>query len=42
MVPKCDEVGQWWWGYQKVYMRRLPEAEKQKYIQAMKGINNED
>lgn len=42
MSPRRDENYQWWWGYLKVYMRRLPEAEKQKYIDSMKGIKNED
>ena len=22
--PRCDENGQWWYGYEKVYMRRYP------------------
>lgn len=38
--PKRDENYQWWWGYSKVYMRRLPEVEKQKYINKMKGFEN--
>ena len=32
MVPKRDEQGQWWWGYQKVRLNVLPESEKQKFI----------
>jgi len=30
IVPKADEHGQWWWGYQKVYIRRLPNQEQLK------------
>ena len=35
--PKRDDKYQWWWGYQKVKMVRLPESEKQKYIEKMRG-----
>jgi hypothetical protein len=30
MSPKCDEYGQWWWGYQKVSLVRLPNQEQAK------------
>jgi len=30
MVPKKDEHGQWWWGYQKVYIKVLPNQEQLK------------
>jgi hypothetical protein len=35
MVPKCDEFGQWWWGYQKVYINVLPEEEKLAWLKSM-------
>ena len=35
MVPKRDEHGQWWWGYQKVRLNVLPESEKQKFLDTM-------
>ena len=31
MVPKCDEFGQWWWGYQKVKLIKHPEWSKWLY-----------
>ena len=30
-VPKCDNQGQWWWGYQKVRIIRHPEWDKNLY-----------
>ena len=27
-VPRGDEYGQWWWGYQKVRLVRHPEWSK--------------
>lgn len=35
IVPRRDEEGQWWWGYQKVYLRVLPEEEKLAYLKKM-------
>ena len=35
MVPKRDEHGQWWWGYQKVRIVVLPEEEKLAFIEKM-------
>lgn len=35
MVPKRDEYGQWWWGYQKIRMIVLPEEEKLAFIEKM-------
>ena len=42
MVPKADEHGQWWWGYEKVYMRRLPDQEKLKeeYLNKFKNLDD--
>ena len=42
MVPKADEHGQWWWGYQKVYMRRLPDQErlKEEYLNKFKNLDD--
>ena len=35
VVPKRDEHGQWWWGYQKVYINIIPEEEKMAYLKKM-------
>lgn len=35
IVPRRDKEGQWWWGYQKVYIRILPEEEKLAYLKKM-------
>lgn len=37
MIPKKDKDNQWWWGYQKVYMRKLPEEEKLEYLKKMQA-----
>jgi hypothetical protein len=34
-TPRRDEHGQWWWGYRKVRLIRLPEEEKTKYLEKM-------
>lgn len=38
MSPRKDNQEQWWWGYRKVFMRRLPESEKQAYIEKMRSF----
>ena len=35
IVPRGDGNGQWWWGYQKVYLKVLPEEEKLAYLKKM-------
>ena len=35
LIPRRDEHGQWWWGYQKVYINILPEEEKMAYLKKM-------
>lgn len=39
-IPRCDETGQWWWGYQKVRMIVLPEEEKQKFLKTFNFNRN--
>ena len=39
-IPRCDENGQWWWGYQKVRKIVLPEEEKQKFLQTVNFNRN--
>jgi hypothetical protein len=36
MSPRRDSAYQWWWGYQKVNMVRLPESEKNKFLERQK------
>ena len=38
MVPHRDHNYQWWWGYQKVRMIKLPESEKQKFLEWHNGV----
>lgn len=35
IVPRRDEHGQWWWGYQKVHLVKLPESEKIAWLKSM-------
>lgn len=42
MVPKADEHGQWWWGYQKVRLVVLPEEEKLAWLKSMGYGNDEE
>ena len=37
MSPQRDKHYQWWWGYQKVRMIKLPEEEKRKFIEKNTG-----
>jgi hypothetical protein len=39
MVPRCDEHGQWWWGYQKVRMVKHPEWPKQLFLTKQKAVD---
>jgi hypothetical protein len=38
IFPRRDGDYQWWWGYRKVTMISLPESEKQKYLEKMRGL----
>lgn len=40
LSPRRDEHYQWWWGFQKVQMVKLPESEKQKYLERVKENEN--
>ena len=42
VVPRRDENGQWWFCDTKVYMRVLPEEEKQAYLKKMLGDDYEN
>jgi len=38
IFPRRDGDYQWWWGYRKVTMISLPESEKQRYLEKMRGL----
>ena len=40
IVPRRDEEGQWWWGYQKVYLKVLPEEEKLAWLRSMGYVDD--
>jgi hypothetical protein len=39
MVPKRDEQGQWWWGYQKVYMHVPPKEIQEQWTKDLMERN---
>jgi len=41
-IPYCDEHGQWWNGYEKVYMRRYPACTFPLYSGKMDTSNTEN
>lgn len=40
LSPRKDEHYQWWWGYEAVRMIKLPNSEKQKYLEKMRNTGN--
>lgn len=38
MSPRKAENHQWWFGYQKVRLIKLPDAEKRKYLEKQNGF----
>ena len=39
MSPRKDNQGQWWLGYQKVFLNTLEQEEKDQYIARMTDRN---
>ena len=42
LIPWRDENYQWWHGYQKVRMVKLPESEKQKFLDSLKNFKKDE
>ena len=42
LSPRRDENYQWWHGYQKVRMVKLPESEKQKFLDSLKNFKKDE